>query len=98
MLKIIHYLVVWAFFLVFINCDRLIIETKSGRVQGVSQRTYKSGIKYTSYIGIPYAQPPVGDRRFKVISLPFTSVKSFSFASHDFLHHKIGASSHKTMV
>ncbi|XP_031634578.1 juvenile hormone esterase-like [Contarinia nasturtii] len=60
------YCLVWSCLLIFVNCDSLIVNTKSGPVKGVLQRTCKGGKLYRSYRGIPYAEPPIGDLRFEV--------------------------------
>lgn len=36
-----------------------------GYVRGKTEKT-PSGVEYMSFRGIPYAQPPIGDLRFKV--------------------------------
>ena len=40
------------------------LPTKQGRIRGLVQH-YGGDITYTKFLGIPYAQAPVGDRRFK---------------------------------
>jgi len=41
-----------------------IVETKLGKVRGVTKST-SDGIQVNYFMGIPYGQPPTGDRRFK---------------------------------
>lgn len=41
------------------------VQTSVGRVTG-SYKTSAGGRKYAAYEGIPYAYPPIGDRRFEV--------------------------------
>lgn len=41
------------------------IYTKLGKIKGHYKTSYE-GNKYEAYEGIPYALPPVGDRRFEV--------------------------------
>ena len=41
-----------------------IIETKSGKVSGVFKKSY-SGKDYMAYLGIPFAESPTGNLRFK---------------------------------
>ncbi|XP_076623384.1 juvenile hormone esterase-like [Colletes latitarsis] len=42
-----------------------VIETKSGPVQGSVLTTVWNSVKYSSFKGIPFATPPVGNLRFK---------------------------------
>ena len=44
-----------------------IIEIESGKISGIVEQSF-SGQEYFSYLGIPFAEPPTGDLRFKVIS------------------------------
>lgn len=43
-----------------------VVETPSGAVRGLVLRTVWNSVKYSSFKGIPYAKPPLGDLRFKV--------------------------------
>lgn len=43
-----------------------VVETPSGPVRGLVLRTVWNSVKYSSFKGIPYAKPPLGDLRFKV--------------------------------
>lgn len=54
-----------------VNCDKyyVTVNTKCGPVLGVPQKTYLKNRSYISYKGIPYAQPPIGRLRFRVIFL-----------------------------
>ena len=42
-----------------------IIEIESGKISGIVEESF-SGQEYFSYLGIPFAEPPTGDLRFKV--------------------------------
>lgn len=42
-----------------------IVQTKNGTLRGVVQRNVENE-DYCAFKGIPYAQPPIGDLRFKV--------------------------------
>lgn len=42
------------------------IETHDGRVRGRLNYTLFRNISYYSFLGIPYAEKPIGDLRFKV--------------------------------
>ena len=46
--------------------DRLFVTIDQGTVKGLKNFTPK-GKKFYSYHGIPFAKPPTGDLRFKVI-------------------------------
>lgn len=46
---------------------KLIVDTSTGKVKGKIQHTFFHGTKYISFIGIPYAEPPTGNLRFRVI-------------------------------
>lgn len=39
---------------------------EQGTVQGLQYKTKLSNKPYVSYLGIPYARPPIKDLRFKV--------------------------------
>lgn len=43
-----------------------VVQTNSGPVQGATLTTAWNGIEYSSFKGIPYAAPPIGNRRFRV--------------------------------
>lgn len=43
-------------------------EINQGKLKGLIKTDYKNG-KYFSFQGIPYAQPPIGELRFKVFFL-----------------------------
>lgn len=58
-----------------VNCHNLIVKTESGPVRGVSLTTYLKNKTYNAYRGIPYAEPPLGELRFKV---------NFTFISSDY--------------
>lgn len=51
---------------VTVNCDNLIVKTDNGKVRGVAQTTFLNQKEYIAYRGIPYAEPPVGNLRYKV--------------------------------
>ena len=42
-----------------------IIDTNAGQVSGVTLKSF-SGIDFSAYLGIPFAEPPVNDLRFQV--------------------------------
>ncbi|XP_060832112.1 juvenile hormone esterase-like isoform X2 [Bombus pascuorum] len=42
-----------------------VVKTPSGPVRGLVLRTVWNSVKYSSFKGIPYAKPPLGDLRFK---------------------------------
>ncbi|KAJ8963269.1 hypothetical protein NQ318_018736 [Aromia moschata] len=45
--------------------DELIVETVSGKVKGRRATTHDAGKTYYAFQGIPYAEPPIDDLRFK---------------------------------
>lgn len=46
--------------------DTIIVETNYGPVRGL-KRTSAVGDQFFSFRGIPYAKPPIGELRFKVM-------------------------------
>uniref|UniRef100_A0A0P4VQD2 Carboxylic ester hydrolase n=1 Tax=Scylla olivacea TaxID=85551 RepID=A0A0P4VQD2_SCYOL len=56
--------VAMAVMVVAIAADVPFIETKDGRVSGIVEESFK-GRDFSSFYGIPYAQPPLGKLRFK---------------------------------
>jgi len=49
--------------------DRPIVTVKQGKLQGIFEENVL-GSYYLSFKGIPFAAPPVGELRFKVIYSP----------------------------
>ncbi|XP_065214537.1 esterase FE4-like [Planococcus citri] len=43
----------------------LIVEIPQGKLQGKKSKSILNGQKYYSFLGIPYAKPPIGDLRFQ---------------------------------
>ena len=43
-----------------------IIQTENGKVRGTKMLTAMEEIEYYAFKGIPFAQPPIGNLRFKV--------------------------------
>lgn len=43
-----------------------VVNTNSGPVEGVEVKSILKDEKYYSFMGIPYARPPVGELRFMV--------------------------------
>lgn len=50
----------------FIKCDPPTVTLPQGELVGKAL-TNENGKEYFSYTGVPYAKPPVGELRFKVI-------------------------------
>ena len=46
-------------------CDSCIVETKNGKLRGITQKSIE-GFEFHSFLGVPYAKPPMGRLRFKV--------------------------------
>lgn len=44
-----------------------VVKTKSGEVRGIHRTTILRNIGFYAFKGIPYAKPPIGELRFKVI-------------------------------
>lgn len=59
-----------AIVVVFYNINTVIgdviVETKSGKVAGIEVKSIIGNEKYISFLSIPYAEPPIGNLRFKV--------------------------------
>jgi carboxylesterase type B len=51
----------------YVRAERPLVTTTLGELEGVWQTSAK-GLQYAAFMGIPYAQPPVGDLRFEVSS------------------------------
>ncbi|XP_033327890.2 juvenile hormone esterase [Megalopta genalis] len=53
-----------------------VVQTTSGPVRGIVKETVWHSIKYNAFLGIPYAEPPIGNLRFKppVPKKPWTDV------------------------
>ncbi len=45
--------------------NEAIVETKYGKLRGLKRNSQLCG-DYYSFLGVPYAQPPVNEFRFKV--------------------------------
>ncbi|CAK1550763.1 unnamed protein product [Leptosia nina] len=60
----IHVLMCFTGLFYLVNGD-VIVDTESGKVAGKEVKSIVSGEKYYSFLGIPFAQPPVGALRFK---------------------------------
>lgn len=43
-----------------------IVNTTNGPIQGIRTQTITGLTTYNKFLGIPYAKPPVGNRRFQV--------------------------------
>ncbi|XP_031623987.1 esterase B1-like isoform X2 [Contarinia nasturtii] len=49
-----------------VNGDYLTVNTKSGPIVGVEQETFPNKVPFITFKGIPYAEAPIEDLRFKV--------------------------------
>ena len=63
--NMIKYAVFISLFQLSYQLEAPIIQTKSGKISGIIEESF-SGINYFSYLGIPFAEPPIGNLRFKV--------------------------------
>lgn len=67
-------LLLWPLLIVIIsvNChnlnNNLHVETESGPVRGVALKTLVKNKDYIAYRGIPFAEPPLGELRYRVYS------------------------------
>lgn len=50
-----------------------IIRIKQGEIQGIVEIDWKGG-EFSSFLSIPYAKPPVGPLRFKVIIIDYCKI------------------------
>ena len=58
--------------------DSLIISTASGKLKGILMRSeVLEPYDYLSFLGIPYAEPPIGELRFRVRNYFFLSKNRF---------------------
>ncbi|XP_054012816.1 uncharacterized protein LOC128894830 [Hylaeus anthracinus] len=50
-----------------VRCNHLtqVVQTDKGPVQGITMKTLFNDREYSAFLGIPFAKPPVDDRRFK---------------------------------
>lgn len=53
------------------------VETHDGAVRGMRKYTLFHNVSYYAFMGIPYAQPPIHDLRFKVLA--FEIYENFLF-------------------
>lgn len=59
---------------IFVNLDDVhakrdackMVQTHDGAVRGLHKYTLFRNVSYCSFLGIPYAEKPIGNRRFKV--------------------------------
>lgn len=50
---------------IFCDDNFPLVQTHLGKIKGHLKKSY-TGRKYEAFEGIPYAQPPIGERRFQV--------------------------------
>lgn len=61
----------------------VIVNTSRGKVRGFETNSILNGTKYYSFLGIPYAKPPIKNLRFQVILLKFFNF-NVDFLFYDF--------------
>lgn len=62
-----YLLCIWLICDVKADIEYKVVDTNNGQVRGASGITLLKNITFYSFKGIPYAKPPIGDLRFKVI-------------------------------
>lgn len=63
-------LLISVFVTLYWNCSgEIIVETNTGSIRGLRETSLWKKVDFHAFRGIPYAKPPVGDLRFKVINL-----------------------------
>lgn len=45
--------------------DRTVVDTQSGKVRGLQEHSAINGVEFYSYKGVPFAQSPEGELRFR---------------------------------
>ena len=72
MFYLITFLFINLFFVNFINCSQNVdLELDEGILRGFRHRLKGNVGEIAIFFGIPYAQPPIGEFRFKVKKLKF---------------------------
>jgi hypothetical protein len=68
MMWIIKYLIALIIIIVKVNCseDPVVRLANGNGLRGIKLQSFYRGRPYTEFRGIPYAEPPFGDLRFKV--------------------------------
>lgn len=46
--------------------EKVIIKVNEGQIRGIKEISEYSGTSYYAFYGIPYAEPPIKNLRFKV--------------------------------
>lgn len=62
----------------------VIVTTGSGKVKGVTRRAKIDPYDYYAFFGIPYAEPPTGELRFRASNLRTNSLNIFEFFYKEF--------------
>lgn len=47
----------------------MIVQVKQGKLKGIRNTSVLTGEPFYSFLGIPFAKPPIGNLRFQVSSL-----------------------------
>ena len=61
----------------------LIVQVEQGKIRGKQSTSKYSRKKYCSFLGVPYAKPPVGDLRFMVNLYSFRSLYKNNISAQD---------------
>lgn len=49
-----------------LNAEEIVVNTNTGKVSGKEVSSIVENLKYYSFLGIPYAKPPINELRFMV--------------------------------
>ena len=61
------------------SSEEIIVEISDGFLRGKKCISVRNNFPYFSFQGIPYAQPPVGNLRFKVSKIYYFKMHSIIF-------------------
>lgn len=62
--------------------NSIVVTTGSGKIRGYSAKTMFSQWSYYAFKGIPYAETPIGERRFKLCFINSKLITNFAAFMH----------------